>query len=67
MGIWKCRACKKVIAGGAWTLGTASAATVRSTIRRLRETGGLPETVEDEDVELVQDPEEAAVTYPKRK
>ncbi|KAH8108334.1 60S ribosomal protein L37, partial [Phellopilus nigrolimitatus] len=37
VGIWECRACKKVIAGGAWTVSTTAAATVRSTIRRLRE------------------------------
>ncbi|ORY28296.1 ribosomal protein L37ae [Naematelia encephala] len=37
VGIWKCKACKKVYAGGAYTFGTPSAGTVRSTIRRLRE------------------------------
>ncbi|CAE6369186.1 unnamed protein product [Rhizoctonia solani] len=37
VGIWNCRSCKKVIAGGAWTVSTTAAATVRSTIRRLRE------------------------------
>lgn len=37
VGIWKCKACKKTVAGGAYVLSTASAATVRSTIRRLRE------------------------------
>ncbi|OCF55852.1 60S ribosomal protein L37a [Kwoniella mangroviensis CBS 10435] len=37
VGIWKCKACAKVYAGGAYTFGTPSAATVRSTIRRLRE------------------------------
>ncbi|KAF9785089.1 putative RPL43B-60S large subunit ribosomal protein, partial [Thelephora terrestris] len=37
VGIWSCRACKKTIAGGAWTVSTTAAATVRSTIRRLRE------------------------------
>eukprot|EP00310_Coccolithus_braarudii_P017667 CAMPEP_0183353032 /NCGR_PEP_ID=MMETSP0164_2-20130417/32231_1 /TAXON_ID=221442 /ORGANISM="Coccolithus pelagicus ssp braarudi, Strain PLY182g" /LENGTH=91 /DNA_ID=CAMNT_0025525627 /DNA_START=54 /DNA_END=329 /DNA_ORIENTATION=+ len=36
-GIWKCRGCKKSVAGGAYTVSTAAAATVRSTIRRLRE------------------------------
>lgn len=37
VGIWKCKGCSKVMAGGAWTLGTTAASTVRSTIRRLRE------------------------------
>jgi len=34
VGIWECRACKKVLAGGAWTVATTTAATVRSTVRR---------------------------------
>lgn len=37
VGIWKCKGCSKTMAGGAWTVGTTAAATVRSTIRRLRE------------------------------
>jgi large subunit ribosomal protein L37Ae len=37
VGIWKCKACKKSQAGGAYTLNTAASVTVRSTIRRLRE------------------------------
>ncbi|EIM19775.1 ribosomal protein L37ae [Wallemia mellicola CBS 633.66] len=36
-GIWNCKACRKVIAGGAYTLATPAATTVRSTIRRLRD------------------------------
>jgi large subunit ribosomal protein L37Ae len=36
VGIWECKSCHKVIAGGAYTLSTASAITVRSTIGRLR-------------------------------
>ncbi|ODO10918.1 60S ribosomal protein L43 [Cryptococcus amylolentus CBS 6273] len=37
VGIWNCKGCNKSYAGGAYTFGTPSAATVRSTIRRLRE------------------------------
>jgi large subunit ribosomal protein L37Ae len=35
--VWKCRGCKKIVAGGAWTVSTSAAAAVRSNIRRLRE------------------------------
>ena len=38
VGIWECKPCNRVKAGGAYTLNTASAVTIRSTIRRLRET-----------------------------
>ncbi|KAJ3227870.1 60S ribosomal protein L43 [Clydaea vesicula] len=37
VGIWNCKACKKVMAGGAYTISTPAAATVRSSVRRLRE------------------------------
>ncbi|EPR56953.1 ribosomal protein RPL37A [Toxoplasma gondii TgCatPRC2] len=40
VGIWKCRGCSKVMTGGAWTLQTAAAATVRSTVARLRKQAG---------------------------
>ncbi|RMZ85764.1 hypothetical protein DV737_g434, partial [Chaetothyriales sp. CBS 132003] len=37
VGIWNCKSCRKVVAGGAWTVSTPAAAATRSTIRRLRE------------------------------
>lgn len=39
VGLWKCKTktCGKVIAGGAWSVNTQAATSVRSTIRRLRE------------------------------
>lgn len=39
VGIWQCKAktCAKIIAGGAWSVNTQAATSVRSTIRRLRE------------------------------
>mmetsp|Transcript_10891 Transcript_10891/g.19676 ORF Transcript_10891/g.19676 Transcript_10891/m.19676 type:complete len:93 (+) Transcript_10891:48-326(+) len=38
VGIWNCKSCRRVVAGGAWSVNTQAAATMRSTIRRLRET-----------------------------
>jgi hypothetical protein len=35
VGIWSCRACKKTIAGGAWTVSTTAAATVRRFVEGL--------------------------------
>ncbi len=35
-GIWKCARCKKTMAGGAYVLTTAAAATTRTAITRLR-------------------------------
>ncbi|CDJ57733.1 ribosomal protein L37a, putative [Eimeria maxima] len=40
VGIWHCRGCSKTMTGGAWTLQTAAAATVRSTVARLRKQMG---------------------------
>ena len=37
VGIWHCKSCKKTVAGGAYVYSTTTAATVRSTVRRLRE------------------------------
>jgi large subunit ribosomal protein L37Ae len=36
VGIWKCRACRRCIAGGAWEFTTIAAQTARSTINRLK-------------------------------
>ncbi|CDW83744.1 60s ribosomal protein l37a [Stylonychia lemnae] len=36
VGIWRCRACKKVLAGGAWQVSTAAALTAKATVHRLR-------------------------------
>ena len=37
VGIWHCKGCRKVIAGGAWVTATTAAAQTRAAIRRLRE------------------------------
>ena len=36
VGIWKCRACKRSIAGGAWEFITTAATTAKTTIHRLK-------------------------------
>jgi large subunit ribosomal protein L37Ae len=36
VGIWHCKSCNKTMAGGAWTLATAAATTVKTTIGRLK-------------------------------
>ena len=37
VGIWRCKSCKRQMAGGAYTLSTTAGTTIRSTIRRLRD------------------------------
>lgn len=36
VGIWKCKACRRSIAGGAWEFSTTAAQTARTTINRLK-------------------------------
>mmetsp|Transcript_10264 Transcript_10264/g.19709 ORF Transcript_10264/g.19709 Transcript_10264/m.19709 type:complete len:95 (+) Transcript_10264:55-339(+) len=36
VGIWECKGCRKVMAGGAYQLATPAATTVRSNLARLR-------------------------------
>ena len=36
VGIWECKKCGKVVAGGAFSVSTPTALTVRSSIQRLR-------------------------------
>merc|ERR1712046_6039 len=37
VGIWKCKSCKKVVAGGAYVVNTPTVTAARATIRRLRD------------------------------
>jgi large subunit ribosomal protein L37Ae len=36
VGIWKCKACRRAIAGGAWEFATITATTAKTTINRLK-------------------------------
>ena len=51
-GIWKCRGCRRAIAGGAWEFVTTAATTAKTTINRLKKNLELrkkPENERDED------------------
>ena len=53
-GIWKCRGCRRAIAGGAWEFVTTAATTAKTTINRLKknlESRKKPENERDEDEE----------------
>jgi large subunit ribosomal protein L37Ae len=36
VGIWRCKACRRCIAGGAWEFATSTALTAKTTINRLK-------------------------------
>ena len=58
-GIWKCRGCRRAIAGGAWEFVTTAATTAKTTINRLKknlESRKKPEKEIDEDEEEEQKP-----------
>ena len=53
-GIWKCRGCRRAIAGGAWEFVTTAATTAKTTINRLKknlESRKKPEIENDEEEE----------------
>jgi large subunit ribosomal protein L37Ae len=51
VGIWRCKACRRNIAGGAWEFSTTAAQTARTTINRLKkDTVELKKQVEVEEV-----------------
>ena len=53
-GIWKCRGCRRAIAGGAWEFVTTAATTAKTTINRLKknlEARKKPENEREEDEE----------------
>ncbi len=50
VGIWKCKACRRNIAGGAWEFSTTAAQTARSTINRLKKDTQEIKKAEVEDV-----------------
>lgn len=39
VGIWECKRCKKVVAGGAWQLNTTAANDLTATLRRINKEG----------------------------
>jgi large subunit ribosomal protein L37Ae len=54
VGIWRCKACRRTCAGGAWEFATSAALTAKTTINRLKkeviEVKKVDEEVEEEEV-----------------
>ena len=62
VGIWRCKACRRSIAGGAWEFATSAALTAKTTINRLKkEVTEIKKSVEEEVVE------EEVKTKPEKK
>lgn len=51
VGIWKCRACRRSIAGGAWEFSTTAAQTAKTTINRLKKNIDIKNAPKKEDIE----------------
>jgi large subunit ribosomal protein L37Ae len=50
VGIWRCRACRRCIAGGAWEFATSTALTAKTTINRLKkEVTQIKQGIEDDE------------------
>lgn len=55
VGIWRCKACRRTCAGGAWEFATSAALTAKTTINRLKKEvieikKGVEEEIEEEEV-----------------
>ena len=54
VGIWRCKACRRSVAGGAWEFSTSTALTAKTTINRLKkEVVDTKKAVEEEPEEEV--------------
>ena len=65
-GIWKCRGCRRAIAGGAWEFVTTAATTAKTTINRLKkniESRKKPEAEREEDEEEEQKGQNPNINY----
>jgi large subunit ribosomal protein L37Ae len=52
VGIWRCKACRRTCAGGAWEFATSAALTAKTTINRLKkEVVDIKKAIEEETVE----------------
>jgi large subunit ribosomal protein L37Ae len=51
VGIWRCKACRRCIAGGAWEFATSTALTAKTTINRLKKEVTVKKGIEDEDMQ----------------
>ena len=57
VGIWRCKACRRTVAGGAWEFTTTAAVTAKTTIQRLKKIIIEMKKAEDEKEEIKQSKE----------
>ena len=55
VGIWKCKGCRRTIAGGAWEFTTTTAVTAKTTIQRLKRIADEMKREEAEDLEILKE------------
>lgn len=68
VGIWKCRACRRSIAGGAWEFSTTAAQTAKTTINRLKKNLDIKNAPKEEiEEEKVEDKKEKKAAERKEK
>ncbi|MCQ2816933.1 MAG: 50S ribosomal protein L37Ae [archaeon] len=65
-GIWKCSACRRSVAGGAWEFATVAATTAKTTINRLKKNLELKKTADEELEEKEEEMEEKETKKQKK-
>lgn len=67
VGIWRCKACRRTVAGGAWEFTTTAAVTAKTTIQRLKKIIIEMKKAEDVEKEEIKQSKEANVEHSENK
>lgn len=67
VGIWRCKGCRRTVAGGAWEFTTTAAVTAKTTIQRLKKIIGEMKRADAEDLEELKNPKKEEETKKEEK